>query len=128
MSSVDKPEIGSHVRLYLYRLPKKYHDAMMQLSNQFADMFRNYGCYGRSFQLENTETSEGFTNAADAVSVNQNEEVWLDLEFTADHKHRGDVDTKIQSDESAGRLMKQFLGLLVQGSKPIKSDFICSSR
>lgn len=128
MSSVDKPEIGSHVRLYLYRLPKKNHDAMMHLSNQFADMFRKYGCYGRSFQLENTKTLEGFTNAADAVSVNPNEEVWLDLEFTNDRKHRDDVDTKIQSDDNAGLLMKQFMALLVQGFKPIKSDFVCTSR
>jgi hypothetical protein len=128
MSSVDKPEIGRHVRLYLYRLPKKNHDAMIQLGNQFADRFRNYGCYGRSFQLENTETSEGFINAAHAVSVNQNEEVWLDLEFTADRKQRDDVDRKIRNDENADLLMKQFMGLLVQGSKPIRSDFICSSR
>ena len=128
MSSVDKSEIGSHVRLYLYRLPKKNHDAMMQLSNQFANMFRNYSIYARSFQLENSTTSEDFNNAANAVSANQDEEVWLDLEFTQDRKHRDDVDTKIQSDESAGLLMKQFMGLLVQGSKPIKSDFVCSSR
>jgi hypothetical protein len=33
MSSVDKPEIGSHVRLYLYRLPKKNHEAMKQLTH-----------------------------------------------------------------------------------------------
>jgi uncharacterized protein YbaA (DUF1428 family) len=98
----------------------------VQLVDQFADMFKNYGCYARSFQLESTETSEDFTNAANAVSVNKNEEVWLDLEFTTDRKHRDDVDTKIQNDERAGLLMKQYMELLVQGSRPIKSDFIRS--
>lgn len=96
MSSKDKSEIGSHVRLYLYRLPKKNHNAMMQLSDLFVDMFRNYGIYARSFQLESYETSEGFNSAANAVSANQDEEVWLDLEFTRDSKHRNDVDIKIK--------------------------------
>jgi uncharacterized protein YbaA (DUF1428 family) len=126
ISSMGKSGIGSHVRLYLYRIPKKNHNAMVQLGDQFADMFKNYGCYARSFQLESTETSEDFTNAANAVSVNQNEEVWLDLEFTTDRKHQDDVDTKIQNDERAGLLMKQYMELLVQGSRPIKSDFIRS--
>lgn len=126
MSSMDKSEIGSHVRLYLYRIPKKNHDGMVQLGDQFSQMFRNYGCHARSFQLDSTETSEEFTNVANAVSVNQDEEIWLDLEFTTDRKHRDDVDTKIQNDESAGILMKQFLELLVKGSRPIKSDFIHS--
>jgi hypothetical protein len=126
MSSMGKSEIGSHVRLYLYRIRKKNHDAMVQLGDQFAQMFRNYGCYAQSFQLESTETSEDFTSVANAVSINQDEEIWLDLEFTTDRKHRNDVDTKIQNDEFAGLLMKQFLELLVKGSKPIKSDFIHS--
>lgn len=126
MSSMGKSEIGSHVRLYLYRIPKKNHDAMTKLSDQFADMFRSYGCYARSFQLVSTETSESFTSAADAVSADQSEEVWLDLEFTSDDKHRDKVDESIQNDKSAGLLMKQFLGLLVQGSRPIKSDFVHS--
>jgi len=126
MSSMGKSEIGSHIRLYLYRIPKKNHYAMVQLGDQFAQMFRNYGCYAQSFQLESTETSEDFTSVANAVSINQDEEIWLDLEFTTDRKHRNDVDTKIQNDKFAGLLMKQFLGLLVKGSKPIKSDFIHS--
>jgi Protein of unknown function (DUF1428) len=126
MSSKAKSEIRNHVRLYLYRIPKKNHDAMVQLGDQFAEMFRNYGCYARSFQLESTETSEDFTSVADTVSLNQKEEIWLDLEFTTDRNHRDDVDTKIQNDESAGLLMKQFLELLVKGSRPIKSDFTYS--
>jgi hypothetical protein len=123
---MDKSEIGSHVRLYLYRIPKKNHDAIVQLGDRFAEMFRNYGCDAQSFQLESTETSEDFTSITDTVSLNQNEELWLDLEFTTDRDHRDGVDTKIQNDESAGLLMKQFLHLLVKGSRPIKSDFTYS--
>lgn len=116
-------EIGSQVRLYVYRLPKKNHDMMVQNQQQFTDMFRNHGCYARSFRLDSTETSEGFTSIASVVSANQDEEVWLDLEFYRDRKHMDDVITKIESDESALSLMKQYLELLTPGSSPIKAEF-----
>lgn len=34
----------------------------------------------QSYQLGNTETSEGFASMASIVSANKDEEVWLDLE------------------------------------------------
>jgi len=126
MTPGPKSEIGNHVRLYLYRLPRKNHDAMVNLGNQFADIFKNYGCYARSFKLESTEISKEFTDVANILPCNQSEEIWLDLEFTEDRKHRDEVDSKIQNDESAGLLMKQFLELIVQGARPIKNDFIHS--
>jgi hypothetical protein len=36
-------EIGSIVQQFIYRLPKKNHDAMMQLEKQFIDIFRKHG-------------------------------------------------------------------------------------
>lgn len=67
---------------------------------QFADTFRKHGCYYQSFQLSNTETSEGFASIANAVSANQDEEVWLDLESYRDRKHMNDVVTRIEGDET----------------------------
>ena len=128
MSTPPNSEFGSHVRLYLYKLPTKNHDAMVNLSNQFAEIFKNHGCYARSFQVESLEMSENFSNVANALSCKQDEEVWLDLEFTKDLKHRHEVDSKIQSEEKAGVLMKRFLELIAQESKPIKSDFIIPGR
>jgi hypothetical protein len=124
MTTATNSEFRSHVRLYLYKLPTKNHDALVNLSNQFAEIFKNHGCYARSFQVESLEKSDNFSNVANALSCKQDEEVWLDLEFTEDIKHRHEVDLKIQNEENAGVLMKRFLELIVQGSRPIKSDFI----
>lgn len=126
MTPEPKSEIGSHVRLYLYRLPRKNHDAMVNLGNQFADIFKNYGCYARSFKLEGTETSKEFTDIDNILPCDQGEEIWLDLEFTEDPRHRDQVDSQIQNDKTAALLMKRFLELIVQGARPIKSDFIYS--
>jgi thiamine monophosphate synthase len=35
--------IGSEVTHFVYRVPKKNHEAMMQLNKQFADIMRKYG-------------------------------------------------------------------------------------
>lgn len=126
MTPGSKSEIGSHVRLYLYRLPRKNHDAMVNLGNQFADIFKNYGCYARSFKLESTETSKEFTDVANILPCDQSEEIWLDLEFTEDPRHRDHVDSEIQNDKTAALLMKRFLELIVQAARPIKCDFIYS--
>jgi uncharacterized protein YbaA (DUF1428 family) len=35
--------IGSEVDHFVYRVPKKNHDAEVQLSKEFGDIIRNYG-------------------------------------------------------------------------------------
>jgi hypothetical protein len=57
--------IGNEVAHFVYRVPKKNHDAMMQLNKQFVDKMRKYGALHLIFQLNNTEAPmEGITNIA----------------------------------------------------------------
>jgi uncharacterized protein YbaA (DUF1428 family) len=116
-------ETEDQIRLYVYSVPKKNHDAMLQISSQFIDIFRKYGCHARSFQLDKTEPPEGFTSMTNAISANQHDEVWMDMESYRDRKDMKDVVSKIESDESALPLMKQYLDLLTPGSSPIREEF-----
>jgi uncharacterized protein YbaA (DUF1428 family) len=116
--------IGSEVAHFVYRVPKKNHDAMMQLNQQFADIMRKYGAPHLIFQLNNTEAPmEGITNIAKTVSANQDEEVWMELIFYRDLKHRDEVCTKMQNDENMGRLYKQSVDLLSPGSSFVMGEF-----
>jgi uncharacterized protein YbaA (DUF1428 family) len=116
--------IGSEVAHFVYRVPKKNHDAMMQLNQQFADIMRKYGAPHLIFQLNNTEAPmEGITNIAKTVSANQDEEVWMELIFYRDLKHRDEVGTKMQNDENMGRLYKQSVDLLSPGSSFVMGEF-----
>lgn len=115
--------IEDQVRLYIYSVPKKNHDAMLQICSQFIDIFRKYGCHARSFQLDRTKTPEGFTSITNVISANQDDEIWMDMESYRDRKHMNDVVSKIESDESALSLMKQYLDLLTPGSSPIREEF-----
>jgi uncharacterized protein YbaA (DUF1428 family) len=116
--------IGSEVAHFVYRVPKKNHEAMIQLNKQFADIMRKYGAPHLIFQLNNTEAPmDGITNIAKTVSANQDEEVWMELIFYRDRKHRDEVGAKMQNDENMERLYKQSVDLLSQGSSFIMGEF-----
>jgi hypothetical protein len=117
-----KQETGSQLQLFLWRLPKKNHDAMVQFAKQVNDLFRKHGVQPPEvFQLNNNnaKTSEdmGFTNMANAISANQyDEETWLELHSYKDSKHQEELGAIMQNDGTAGQLLKQFTDLITSGS------------
>lgn len=117
--------IGSEVAHFIYRVPKKNHDAMMQINKQFANTMRKYGAVHLIFQLNNTETPmmEGITNISKTVSATQDEEVWLELIFYRDSKHKDEVGTKMQNDKSMYSLYQQSLALLTPGTSFVMGEF-----
>jgi uncharacterized protein YbaA (DUF1428 family) len=118
-------EIGSEVAHFVYRVPKKNHESMMQLNKQFANIMRKYGAPHLIFQLNNTEAPmERITNIAKTVSANQDEEeVWLELMFYRDRKDRDEVGAKMQNDENIEQLYKQSVDLLSPGSSFVMGEF-----
>jgi uncharacterized protein YbaA (DUF1428 family) len=117
-----KQQTGSQLQIFLWRLPKKNHEAMVQFAKQVNDLFRKHAMQPPEvFQLNNnnakTSGDMGFTNIANAVSANQDEEeIWLELHSYRDRKHQEEVGAIMQSDESAGQLLRQFMGLITPGS------------
>jgi uncharacterized protein YbaA (DUF1428 family) len=116
--------IGSEVDHFVYRVPKKNHDAMVQLNKQFAEIMRKYGAPHLIFQLNNAEAPmDGITNITKTVSANQDDEVWMELIFYRDRKHRDEVSANMQNDESMGRLFQQSLDLVTAGTGFIMGEF-----
>ena len=116
--------IGSEVDHFVYRVPKKNHDAMVQLNKQFAEIMRKYGAPHLNYQLNNTEAPmDGITNITKTVSANQDDEVWMELIFYRDRKHRDEVSANMQNDESMGRLFQQSLDLVTAGTGFIMGEF-----
>jgi uncharacterized protein YbaA (DUF1428 family) len=118
-------EIGSVVWHSIARLPKKNHDAMVRIAKQFNDIFKKHGgLRSEVFQLTNTEAPmEGITNIAKTVSANQDEEVWMELQYYRDCKHLEEVTAKFGNDENMERLYKQSVDLLNPGSSFIMGEF-----
>jgi uncharacterized protein YbaA (DUF1428 family) len=118
-------EIGSVVWHSVARLPKKNHDAMVRIAKQFNEIFKKHGgLRSEVFQLTNTEAPmDGITNIANIVSANQDEEVWVELQYYRDRKHLEEVTAKFGNDENMGRLYKQSVDLLSPGSSFIMGEF-----
>jgi hypothetical protein len=123
MTSENQSGIGSQIRLDIYKIPKKNHDALVDTQNQFVETFRKHGCYYQSFQLSNVQKREGFNRLSDTISANQDEEVWMDVEAYKDHTHMDNVISKVMEDERAISNMKRFLDLLSPEISPIRAEF-----
>lgn len=110
-------EVGSIVQQFLYRLPKKNHETMIQLEKQFADAFRRNGGLGYEvFQLNGTENMMEWTNIAKTMSANQDEEIWVEQVHYRDSKQRDEFMAMCGKEENMTRLYKQCMDLITPGS------------
>ena len=76
------------------------------------------------FQLGNTEAPmEGIANIAKAVSATQDEELWLELIFYRDRKHKDEVAQKMRNDERMGTLWQRSMELVSPGTGFIMGEF-----
>ena len=57
------------------------------------------------------------------LSVAEDEELWVLLQFYRDQAHANEVYSKMMLDESIGELVKKFDGLIIQGSSLIMGGF-----
>jgi uncharacterized protein YbaA (DUF1428 family) len=129
MSKSNIPEIeqrvSGEVDAFVHGVPKKNHDAMMQLDKKFSDIIVNeYGIVHSVFELNSTRAPmEGITNIAKTISATEEEEVWLELLFYRDRKHKDEVSVKMQKDERMGPLFQQSMDLVSPGTGFIMGEF-----
>ena len=123
----SEQEIGSQVQFFVWRIPKKNHDAMVKLQKQFNDILIKHGVLRMEiFQLTNTETYEGCTNIFNTVSANQDEEVWIELQSHRDLKRMDEITSDVMKDEimhAEGPLIKKFMDLVTPESGMIMGKF-----
>jgi uncharacterized protein YbaA (DUF1428 family) len=122
----EQEEIGSIVQQFICRVPKKNHDAMLQIAKQANEITRKHGALRvEYFQLSSTENMMDYwTNVAKIVSDNQDDEkVWMEQIFYKDSKHRDEYMAKCGNDENMNRLYKQFMDLITPESSPIMEEF-----
>ena len=98
---------------------------MPQLCKQSNEIFMQHGVPRYDvFRLNNTDVPmEGFTNIANTVSANQDEEVWVESLYYRDRQHMNDLMVKMQKDERMEPLMKQSFDLISSGTSFIMGEF-----
>jgi uncharacterized protein YbaA (DUF1428 family) len=117
-------ETGSYVQFHIYRVPKKNHDAMVQVNKLIVSRFEKQRERAEFFQLNNSQTVEGVESIAQTLSIGEDkEELWVELNDFRDRKHVEDVFPKMMQDKSVTPLFKQFEGLITQGTSMITGGF-----
>jgi uncharacterized protein YbaA (DUF1428 family) len=124
ITEIVQQNIGE-VDQFIHRVPKKNHDAMLKLDKQFSDIItKEFGVAHLVFQLSRTEAPmEGMSNIAKIVSATQDEEVWLELLFYRDRKHKDEVGVKMRNDERMGPLWQESVALISPGTDFIMGEF-----
>jgi uncharacterized protein YbaA (DUF1428 family) len=121
----QEKEIGSHVQVFIYRVPKKNHDAIVQLNKQIKDSLPKHGpIQSEFFYLSNTETLIDFVNITETVSAKQDEEeVWLEIQSYRDRKHRDETVANMEKDKNCESLYQQYISLITPGARTIVGEF-----
>lgn len=102
-----------------YRVPKKNHDAMVNVCKQSNDLFKKKGVLLEVFQLNNVKTYEdqGYTNIAQTIPALQDEEeeVWLEVQYYKDRKQLDELLSQAENnegqDEIAGQIGNAFMNI-----------------
>jgi uncharacterized protein YbaA (DUF1428 family) len=113
------------VLLFIYKAPKKNHQAIVELNNRVIGTFKEFGVQGfEMFQLGDTQDMMGFTNIAKTISANgEEEEVWLEIQSYRDRQHLEEVGAKMMSDEKMKAEGQQFMNLITPGSRCSFGEF-----
>jgi uncharacterized protein YbaA (DUF1428 family) len=124
---------GNYLGLNFVRAPKKNHDAMEQIGKPFAQWFKKHGVRTEIFHLSSNsstttseqEVPEGVESIAKTLSIKDDEEIWVMLQFYRDQAHAQEITAMMMTmqDESIGKLVKEFDGLVTQGSSLIMGGF-----
>ena len=134
-SSTTIEETGNYLQLFFYRAPKKNHDAIAKNLKQFVPWFQKHGVRIEYYQLGNSETQAAINSAkesgmdvmesvAKTLSIDEDEEVWIEQQYFRDYKHCEDIYAKMMQDKSIEPLGNEFFGLVTQGKKLITGGFI----
>ena len=112
---------GNYIVMFIYRVPKKNHEALISLGKQVNDMFNKVGVLrSEVFRLSKTEDMMGFTNVSKIVSASndqeEEEEILLETQTYGDQYHLAEVGAIMEKDNNAIMLYQQFINLVVPNS------------
>jgi uncharacterized protein YbaA (DUF1428 family) len=135
-SSMEIEGTGNYLQHFIYRVPKKNHDAIVQNLKQFVPWFKKNGAKVEYYQLGRSETQYAIDSAkqsgmdvmesidkALSTAVEDDEEVWIEQQYFRDYKHCQDVYAKMMQDKSIEPLGNEFFSLITQGKKMITGGF-----
>src|SRR5215207_387481 len=128
-------ETGNYLQLFLYRALKKNHDAIVKNLKQFVPWFKRHGVRIEYYQFGNSETQAAIDSARESgmdvlesiaktlSAAEDEEEVWMEVQYFRDHKHCEDVYAEMMQDKNIEPLGNEFFRLITHGKRLIIGGF-----
>jgi hypothetical protein len=110
----------------IYRLPKKNHDAIVDLNKKYVDMLAQYRVLRHEvYQLNKAEDKvPEFMHLDKVVSANlDDEEVWIEVMHYKDKNHWLEARAKMEKDSNCQQGWQEFSSLLTPNSSVICDEF-----
>src|SRR5918998_2235659 len=118
-------ETANYLQISFSRAPKKNHDALARLGKQFVQWLDKYGVSSKIYYLNNnsgttnTEVYEGLESITKIISISEDEELGVSLQFYRDQSHADQVRSKMMQDDTFGAIAKEFDSLVTPGKNMI---------
>ena len=122
-------ETANYLQISFSRAPKKNHDALARLGKQFVQWLDKYGVSSKIYYLNNnsgttnTEVYEGLESITKIISISDDEELGVSLQFYRDQAHADQVRSKMMQDETFAPIGKEFDSLVSKGKSMISDGF-----
>ena len=127
MSSSDnfanQKDSGGLLKIFFIRAAKNNHDALAKIGKQTDDFFRKHGVPKYVYRLNSRENMMDFVNVSKTISANDDEDVWLEIQFYRDAKHVNEFMKVMEGDKSGDEMYKEFMELVTPGSIVTFGDF-----
>ena len=118
---------------------------MELIGKPFVQRFKKHGVRSEIYHLSSNSSSrssttseqetiaapEGFESIAKTLSIGDDVEIWVLLQFPRDQAHADEVHSNMMENESVGQLIKELDGLITQESSLVTEDSAalgCKSR
>ncbi len=122
--NANSNQSSSQIAIFLYRSPKKNHDALVKVNKHSHDFFMKHGVLKfEVFTLNARENMMDFVNLSKTISANVDEDVWLEIQFYRDAKHVQEFMKAMECDKSGDEMYKEFMELITPASIVTFGDF-----
>ena len=123
-NSTNLKDSRGQVAIFLYRAPKKNHDALVEINKHSHDFFMKHGISKfEVFNLNSRENMMDFVNLSKTISANDDEDVWLEIQSYRDAKHVQEFMKAMEGDKSGDEMYRKFMELITPGSIVTFGDF-----
>jgi uncharacterized protein YbaA (DUF1428 family) len=124
MSKTELREIGNHVEVVFYRVPKKNCDALEKNLNKFRPWFQKHGVGLEYYRLGAAgDAMEGTEDIGKTLAAGADEDVWMEVQQYRDKKHCDDTFAVMMKDKELEPLGNEFFGMVTPGKPMVMGGF-----